>query len=88
MQTTRTVKLANVDTNEESSVIVRIFGDSVFFLNAEGETLMNVEVYSGNGSMDSGDEGEEMIRVFVSKAMLFDSDDFDEYVIPTKRGSA
>jgi hypothetical protein len=88
MQTTPTVKLANVDTNEESSVIVRIFGDSVFFLNAAGETLMNVEVYSGDGTMDGGDENEEMIRVFVSKAMLFNSEDFDEYQIPTKRGAA
>ena len=78
MQTTPTVKLANVDSNEESSVVIRIFGGSVFFLNAAGETLMNVEVYNGS-------EG-EMIRVFVSKATS-DSDDFDEYSIPTKEGS-
>ena len=88
MQITPTVKLANVDTDEESSVIVRIFGDSVFFLNAAGETLMNVEVYNGDGSLYGGDENNEMIRVFVSKAMLFDSEDFDEYQIPTKRGAA
>jgi len=88
MQTTPTVKLANVDTNEESSVTVRIFGDSVFFLNAAGETLMNVEVYSGDGTLYGGDENDEMIRVFVSKAMLFDSEDFDEYSIPTKKGAA
>lgn len=76
MQTTPTVKLANVDTNEESSVIVRIFGGSVFFLNEAGETLMNVEVYNGSDS-------EEKIRVFVSN-----SNDFDEYSIPTKEGAA
>jgi hypothetical protein len=88
MQITPTVKLANVDTNEESSVIVRVFGGSVFFLNEAGETLMNVEVYNGDGTMYGGDENEEMIRVFVSKAMLFGSEDFDEYQIPTKRGAA
>ena len=80
MQTIPSIKLANVDTDEESNVIIRIFGDSVFFLNAAGETLMNVEVYNGSDS-------EEMIRVFVSKATS-DSDDFDEYAIPTERGSA
>jgi hypothetical protein len=88
MQTTPTVKLANVDTNEESSVVIRIFGDSVFFLNEAGETLMNVEVYSGDGTLYGGDENDEMIRVFVSKATSFNSEDFDEYFIPTKAGAA
>lgn len=88
MQTIPSIKLANVDTDEESSVVIRIFGDSVFFLNAAGETLMNVEVYNGDGSLYGGDENNEMIRVFVSKAMLFDSEDFDEYQIPTQRGAA
>jgi hypothetical protein len=88
MQTIPSIKLANVDTNKESSVVIRIFGDSVFFLNEAGETLMNVEVYSGDGTLYGGDENDEMIRVFVSKATSFNSEDFDEYFIPTKAGAA
>ena len=84
MQTIPSIKLANVDSNEESSVVVRIFGDSVFFLNEAGETLMNVEVYNYfHGTLDEGEEDTEMIRVFVSN-----SNDFDEYSIPTKKGAA
>ena len=75
MQTIPSIKLSNVDTDEESSVVIRIFGDSVYFLNAAGETLMNVEVYNSSDS-------EEKIRVFVSN-----SNDFDEYSIPTKKGA-
>ena len=84
MQTIPNIKLANVDTDEESNVIIRNFGDSVFFLNAAGETLMNVEVYNYfHGTLDEGEEDTEMIRVFVSN-----SNDFDEYSIPTKKGAA
>ena len=84
MQTIPSIKLANVDTDEESSVVIRIFGDSVFFLNEAGETLMNVEVYNYfHGTLDEGEEDTEMIRVFVSN-----SNDFDEYSIPTKKGAA
>jgi hypothetical protein len=84
MQTIPSIKLANVDTDEESSVVIRIFGDSVFFLNEAGETLMNVEVYNYfHGTLDEEEEDTEMIRVFVSN-----SNDFDEYSIPTKKGAA
>lgn len=72
--------LANVDNGIDStSVTVRMFGDAVFVLNGKGETLANLEVTTING--------EEHLRVFISNGRN-DSDDFDEYVIPTAQGAA
>lgn len=73
------IPLGDVDTNAESTVTVRVFGDAVFILNDKDETLANVEVCQLHG--------EEHLRVFISNGRN-DSDDFDEYVIPTAYGAA
>ena len=84
MSTELTVKgpistpLIDVDTNEESTVRVRLFGDAVFILNDKGETLATIEV--------GQQHGEEHLRVFVSQGSD-DSEDFDRYVIPTTYGA-
>lgn len=74
-----TIPLVDVDTESDSTVTVRLFGDAVFILNDKGETLANVEVCQLHG--------EEHLRVFISNGRN-DSDDFDEYAIPTAYGAA
>lgn len=73
-----TISLIDVDTETESNVDVRLFGDAVFFVNERGETLANIEVCQLHG--------EEHLRVFISNGRN-DSDDFDECVIPTAYGA-
>lgn len=72
-------QIENVDTGKESGVIVRLFGDAVFLLNDKGETLANIEVCELYG--------EEHLRVFISNGRN-DSDNFDQYAIPTAYGAA
>ena len=73
------VPLGDVDTNEDSTVSVRLYGDAVFLLNSKGETLANIEVCQVHG--------EEHLRVFISNGRN-DSDDFDQYAIPTAYGAS
>jgi len=73
------VSIGDVDTGTDSSVDVRLYGDAVFFLNSKGETLANVEVCQLHG--------EEHLRVFISNGRN-DSEDFDQYAIPTAYGAA
>ena len=71
--------LGNVDTNSDSTVTVKLYGDAVFILNDKGETLANIEVCQ---LFD-----EEHLRVFISNGRN-DSEDFDQYAIPTAYGAA
>lgn len=73
------IPLVDVDTESDSTVTVRLYGDAVFILNDRGETLANVEVCQLYG--------EEHLRVFISNGRN-DSDDFDQYAIPTAYGAA
>lgn len=73
-----TFPLSNVDDGTDTGVFVEVFGDSVFILNAKGETLANVEIATLHG--------ENHLRVFLSNGRN-DSEDFDEYVIPTTYGA-
>ena len=73
------VPLGDVDTHADSTVSVRLYGDAVFILNSKGETLANVEVCQLHG--------EEHLRVFISNGR-HDSEDFDQYAIPTAYGAA
>lgn len=74
-----TFTLSNVDNGiDTTGVTVRVFGDAVFILNEKGETLANLEVTTLHG--------EDHLRVFISNGR-YDSEDFDEYVIPTTYGA-
>ena len=73
-----TIPLVDVDTESDSTVTVRLFGDAVFLLNDKGETLANIEVCELYG--------EEHLRVFISNGRN-DSDNFDQYAIPTAYGA-
>lgn len=73
-----TISLIDVDTGSEGNVDVKLFGDAVFLVNERGETLANIEVCQLHG--------EEHLRVFISNGRN-DSEDFDEYVIPTTYGA-
>jgi len=73
------VAIGNVDTGTDSGVAVRLYGDAVFLLNSKGETLANIEVCQLHG--------EEHLRVFISNGRN-DSEDFDQYIIPTAYGAA
>lgn len=75
-----TFPLSNADTgNTATGVTVRVFADAVFILNEKGETLANLEVTTLHG--------EDHLRVFISNGRC-DSEDFDEYIIPTAYGAA
>jgi len=76
----RAFPLANADNGiDTTGVTVRVFGDAVFILNDKGETLANIEI----GTI----HGEDHLRVFISNGRN-DSEDFDEYAIPTAYGAA
>lgn len=74
-----TFPLSHVETGTDTGVSVEVFGDSVFITNAQGETLANVEVTTLRG--------EQHLRVFISNGRN-DSEDFDQYDIPTAHGAA
>lgn len=69
-----TFGIANVDTGIESSVTVKVLGDSIFVVNNEGGTLAILEVCQQNN--------EEHLKVFVAATGL----DYHEMVVPTANG--